>query len=117
MSDRWFAKKPCKHCPFLRSVPPFLHPHRAAEISKLSWNPYNEFYCHKTLEHDDEGDTYADASSLMCAGFLTMQIEYGGASCPEGFAPSEEVYSDPDEMIEAYTEAWEANRHHARRGA
>lgn len=111
MEDRWFVKKPCQHCPFRRDVKPFLHPERAAEISELSWNPYNSFTCHKTLEHDEEeGDTIVTEDSLECAGFLSMQIEYGGKGCPEGFKPAENVYSDPDEMIEAYTDAWGARR-------
>ena len=107
MSDRWFTKKPCQHCPFLRDVTPFLHPVRGEELAYLTENPYNDFHCHKTIEHDDEGEPLATASTLTCAGFLSMQIENGGAACPEGFTPSEDVYSEPFEMVGAYADEWE----------
>lgn len=111
MSETWFVKKPCKHCPFRRDVTPFLHPERAAEISELSWNRFNEFHCHKTIGHDDdEGDTVVTPESLACAGFLAMQVEYGGAPCPDGFTIPDNVYSDPDEMTEAYQDEWDKRR-------
>lgn len=112
MSDRWFAKKPCKHCPFLRDVKPFLHPHRAAELAGLTQNKYSEFLCHKTLDHDDdsdEGEMLATRASLVCAGFLSMQID-AGARCPDGFTPSADVYADPYEMEDAYEEEWNSRR-------
>lgn len=104
--ERWFMATPCEHCPFRRDVTPFLDPERAEEIAGSAWNPYNSFPCHKTLEDDDEGETFAGAKSLECAGFLTMQVGEG-RECPEGFEPSPDVYSDPYEMEDAYTEEWE----------
>lgn len=99
----WFMKEPCVHCPFRRDVRPFLRVERAVEISSLACNPYSEFHCHKTLGHDeDEGDTMVVDTSLICAGFLAMQIEETGRRIPEGFIPSEIVYSDHYEMIAAY---------------
>jgi hypothetical protein len=70
-------KKPCQHCPFRRDVKPFLRPGRGKELAYHAQNPYNSFTCHKTLEHDEEGDVFAD----------------------------ENVYSDAYEMIDAYCEA------------
>jgi hypothetical protein len=112
VNDRWFVKKPCQHCPFLRDVTPFLHPHRGEELAYLTENRYSEFHCHKTLGHDDEGDgdTMVVDGSLTCAGFLSMQVEWGGASCPEGFTPSADVYSEPYEMAQAYADEWERRR-------
>lgn len=110
MRDRWFMAAPCKHCPFRRDVTPFLHPERAAEISGLAWNPYNDFPCHKTIEHDDEGDGYATAESLTCAGFLTMQLSESGRNAPDGFEPSDNCYGDPCEMEEAYQIEWDRRR-------
>lgn len=105
MNDRWFVKKPCQHCPYLRSVTPFLHPSRGEELAYLTENRYNDFPCHKTTVADEDSDSdemvYAD-HTLTCAGFLSMQINWGGATCPDGFTPSEDVYSEPSEMAEAY---------------
>lgn len=109
--ERWFVKEPCKHCPFRRDVKPFLHPSRAEEIAYLTENRYSEFHCHKTLDHDDEdGETFAGRDSLICAGFLSMQIEWGGVGCPDGFTPSGDVYSEPFEMIGEYEWEWENRR-------
>ena len=109
--ERWFVKKPCAHCPYWRSVEPFLHPERGEELAYITENPYTDFTCHKTLDHDDEdGDTIAGPNSLTCAGFLSMQIEWSGRDCPEGFTPSDAVYSEPIEMAEAYAEAWKRPR-------
>jgi len=104
--DRWFMKSPCAQCPFRRDVTPFLHPERADEISSLTWNRYNEFPCHKTVDYGDDGDGVTTAESLTCAGFLAMQISESGMNCPECFTPSSEVYSDPFEMVFAYEEQW-----------
>jgi len=108
--DRWFVKKPCAHCPYRRDVTPFLHPERAEELACLTENPYSEFMCHKTLDYEDceDGEPAMSEESLTCAGFLSMQIEWSGRRCPDGFTPSENVYSEPYEMIQAYEEEWEA---------
>lgn len=105
---RWFMKEPCEHCPFRRDVTPFLHPERAAEIANAACNPYSSFHCHKTLGYDeDEDETISVSTSLMCAGFLTMQLAENGEDPPEGFTLSDEVYADPYEMEDAYLEEWE----------
>ena len=101
--DRWFVKKPCKNCPFRMDVRPFLRPERAEELAYAATNRYSSFQCHKTLEEDEDGeDMVVTGTSLECAGFLSMQIEAGGANCPDGFNISRLAYSDPDEMIYAY---------------
>lgn len=104
-----FMKSPCKHCPFRNDVTPFLHPERAEEIAYAAQNRYSEFQCHKTLEYDEDGeDLEVRARSKMCAGFLAMQINEGGVDQPEGFEIPANVYSDSNEMIEAYD--WEWNK-------
>lgn len=112
--ERWFVKTPCLHCPFRRDVKPFLRPERAAEIAGAAWNKYNSFPCHKTTEYAEDAEGYGDmvatAASLECAGFLTMQINEGGAVCPDGFTPAENTYSNSHEMEDAYTEEWEHRR-------
>lgn len=110
----WFMKEPCAHCPFRTDVKPFLHPRRAEDIAYSTSNPYNEFTCHQTLESIEDADGEEALArgnrSLTCAGFLSMQIDYGGARCPKGFVPSGLVYSDPSEMAEAYEIEWNARR-------
>jgi len=107
-----FMKEPCEHCPFRVDVRPFLRPERAEDIAYSAGNPYNEFFCHKTIEHDDEGDSCVTGKSLVCAGFLAMQINVGTVSEPEGWVWPRNVYAEPAEMAWAYeAEAngeWEA---------
>ena len=101
-----FVKKPCAHCPYRRDVTPFLRPERAEELANAACNPYSVFTCHKTLEHDDEGETYAGQNSQVCAGFLTLQHHMNGGTSydRDGFVPSKNCYEDSWEMIEAYEE-------------
>lgn len=108
-----FMKEPCQHCPFRRDVRPFLRVERAEDIAYAAQNPYSEFHCHKTIEHDDEtGEGISTNKSLTCAGFLTLQINEAGVDTPEGFEPSELAYDTCREMIDAYCDEengeWEA---------
>lgn len=112
MSDEYFIKKPCQHCPFRRDVKPFLHPERAYEIASHAENPYNSFPCHKTTTSDEEIETIeefqkAKYSQKECAGFLTMRAKNEG-SIPKGFEPAWElIYDDPFQMEDAYQEEWD----------
>ena len=101
---------PCQHCPFLKSVKPFLHPRRAFDIAVSSQYTFGEFYCHKTTVEDDEGDSYVGESAQLCAGFLTMKArQCQQDDLPEGFIPSWDlVYEDAQDMYEAYQK--ESNR-------
>ena len=103
-----YMKKPCIHCPFRHDVTPFLTPIRGDELANSANNPYNDFPCHKTMEHDDEGETICVEKTKQCAGFLTlMASNLGEDRMPEGFKPSYDiVYSDSWEMSEAYEAAW-----------
>lgn len=106
MSARYWMKEPCKHCPFREDVPPFLHPDRGAELAYGTQNKYQEFFCHKTLEHDDEcEDGFVGSSSLVCAGHLSMQVQDGIVAAPNGFTPSPLVYGDCYQMADAYEDA------------
>lgn len=64
-------------------------------------NPYNSFYCHKTLEENFVGQT-----TKVCAGFLTLQHNENGSTAydEDGFEPSPDVYEDAYEMEQAYAE-------------
>jgi hypothetical protein len=99
-----FVKKPCIHCPYRRDVRPFLHLKRGYELARIAQNKYSQFFCHKTLGHDDvgDGDTIVAPESLLCAGFLTMQVNETGAKGPAGFEPSNLAYDSSEEMEAAY---------------
>lgn len=100
-----FIKKPCAHCPYRTDVKPFLTPERGEELAVAAENPYNTFYCHKTLDHDDEGETCASEGSKVCAGFLSMQHNINGRTHydSDGFKPSDNCYNDSYEMMDAYS--------------
>ena len=107
MSD--FIKKPCQHCPYREDVKPFLTPERGEELAYTALNPYSSFYCHKTLEEDEQCEDGSDGnrvgqSSKMCAGFLTLQHNENGKTFydDEGFEPSPLVYDDAYSMEQAY---------------
>jgi hypothetical protein len=113
MSRVSYTKQPCEHCPYRRDVTPFLHPARGEELAYLAENRYNDFPCHKTTIHsrdEDSGEMEWGPKSLTCAGFLSMQVNWAGAACPDGFEPSDLVYSEPYEMADAYAEAWGRKR-------
>jgi len=100
-----FMKEPCEHCPFRADVKPFLTARRGAELAYHTTNKYNTFPCHKTTvpDPDDESSNMITTSkSKECAGFLSMQID-NGAKCPDGFTPSEKVYTDVYDMVDAYS--------------
>lgn len=104
MSD--FIKAPCQHCPYREDVKPFLTAARGAELAFIVQNPYNNFSCHKTLEHDDEGegDLIETCESKTCAGFLSLQHkELGYTNFDlDGFKPSNLVYNSSTHMAVAY---------------
>lgn len=100
-----FMKEPCQHCPFRRDVRPFLRVERAEDIAYSAQNRYSEFHCHKTIEHDDDtGDGVLTNRSLICAGFLALQINEADVPTPKGFEVSYLAYDTCDEMIHAYCE-------------
>jgi len=103
-----YIKKPCKHCPYRNDIKPFLTPYRQEELAYAATNPYNTFSCHKTIDHDDDGEQVDSGIEKQCAGFLTLMAqECGEKHMPEGFVPSYDiVFSEAHEMAEAL-EYWE----------
>lgn len=59
--------QPCRDCPFRtdRSFP--LRRARKEEIADALLSGQT-FDCHKTVEHDEEGEGYSTSKSLHCAG-------------------------------------------------
>lgn len=78
--------KPCKDCPFRTDKAGYLHSARAREIAESVLGGSN-FHCHKTIEHDEEGETCVNPSkSEMCAGAMlfaekVLDGRNGGAGC------------------------------------
>ena len=106
-----FVKKPCNKCPFRTDVKPFLHPDRAYEIAISAYSPYDDFHCHKTIEHDENGDGYSTDKSKLCAGWLTMKAGETDRGVPKGFEPSwENIYENPHDMADTYREQWDKER-------
>lgn len=106
MAEETFIKKPCQHCPFRKDVKPFLHPARGEELACLAQNPFSSFPCHKTTEHDDDGELVNRPANKECAGFLTLKAaELGEDEVPDGFTPSFDlVYCESWDMASAYEE-------------
>lgn len=47
---------PCAKCPFRRDVPGYLRHERAGEIADAITEGDAAFWCHQTVDHDDEND-------------------------------------------------------------
>lgn len=106
-------KKPCAHCPFRTDIEPFIHAERAEEICQSLVNG-GSFACHKTLGHDDDGDTMVRQKSEMCAGAMIMLekierpnqmmriCERLGQYDHRKLDMSQPVYDTPQAMIKAH---------------
>lgn len=64
---------PCKSCPFRSDIRPFLRRDRAAEIADSLLLFDQSFPCHKTTEHDDDGEYVPDREGEHhCAGAMIL---------------------------------------------
>jgi len=106
---------PCAHCPFRTDIRPYLRPERVREIEASLVRA--EFPCHKTIEHDDEGEPILGGkSAIHCAGALIlleklerpsqmMRIcERIGMYDPTALDMSAPVFDSFDDMEEAQTQ-------------
>lgn len=103
---------PCPDCPFRTDVEPYLRPERAEEIALTD----GTFPCHKTTEHDDDGEAVHTGNEMFCPGFLIMREkdqspnqmmrigERLGLYDHTKLDMEAPVYGGPDEMIERYAE-------------
>ena len=106
MTERTWMKTTCALCPYSRSKTLGLHPERAEDFAYSASNPYSDFPCHKTADHDDEtGDFVHGERSFTCNGFLSLQVNEND-NAPDGFKPDPDAFYDPWEMIEHHTELW-----------
>lgn len=103
---------PCAHCPFRSDITPFLRPERVDEIRRSLVRA--EFPCHKTTEHDDDGEYVGPTrEEIHCAGALIMKEKLGESSQmmriaerlgmydPSKLDMGAPVFNDWDEMYEA----------------
>lgn len=68
---------PCKDCPFRSDVRPYLNKHRVREIIASITVQQGTFSCHKTNEHDDEGEAIETGKSQHCAGAAILLERMG----------------------------------------
>jgi len=71
-------KRPCDSCPFRADIEPFLRKDRAEEIAD-ALRAGGMFACHKTTEHDDDGDHVKTSDEEWCVGALLVMSHDGGA--------------------------------------
>jgi len=108
--------KPCGDCPFRNDITFYLRPERVEEILEaISGQQQATFTCHKTTGYDDEsGETLETKDSQHCAGALILLekierpnqmmrwMERLGYYDRKKLDMDSPVYSDPEEMIEAF---------------
>jgi len=63
-------KEPCTHCPFRNDIRAYLNEERVEEI--LQSLDRETFACHKTIEHDDDGEGVYLKNTQHCAGALIL---------------------------------------------
>lgn len=63
---------PCPQCPFRTDIKPFLTRPRAKEIADGLLHQQATFACHKTTEHNDDGEHVLRDSEQHCAGALIV---------------------------------------------
>jgi hypothetical protein len=69
---------PCAACPFRSDIRPFLRVARVREIERALVR--SEFPCHKTTQHDDEGEYVPTGQEVHCAGALILLEKEGRPS-------------------------------------
>jgi hypothetical protein len=86
MTKAWRMERPCVDCPFSTSDagkrqwralrPEFRRQLRQELLGKGGREP-TYFLCHKTTEHDDEGEHVASApGQRVCAGAIAFQDQH-----------------------------------------
>jgi hypothetical protein len=65
-------KKPCANCPFRSDIKFWLRLDRVEEILDSITQQQQTFACHKTTQHDDDGEHVPRSKEQHCAGALIM---------------------------------------------
>lgn len=79
MSAPAITKAPCRKCPFRKDVPIYLRRGRREQIRDSLVLDDATFYCHETVEHDDDGEAET-ADSTPCAGAAKALMLSGGTT-------------------------------------
>ncbi len=66
--------EPCESCPFRKDVKAYLPKERVKELLHTLIKQQGTFTCHKTNQHDEEGETVETYKSQHCAG-ATILLE------------------------------------------
>lgn len=75
--------KPCVDCPFRKDgtkIGLVLTQERAIEIAESVFNMGDNFPCHKTSYHNDDGEYEYNNKESQCAGAAIMQIKTNNPS-------------------------------------
>lgn len=106
--------KPCKDCPFRTDNGFILRNDRVEEICESLEVFQQSFPCHKTTQHDDDGETIPQDGEIHCAGALIMLehmqapnqmmriAERLGMYDRRTLDMEAPVFSNTDEMMDAY---------------
>lgn len=73
---RFGLVRPCPHCPFRADVPPFIRAEFAAELA-ADLDGGATFFCHETVEYDDDVEGVPTDRSHHCAGALIVLLNDG----------------------------------------
>lgn len=108
--------KPCKDCPFRTDNGFILRNDRVEEICEALEVFQQTFSCHKTTQHDDDGECIRQDGEIHCAGALIMLehmdrpnqmmriAERCGMYDRTKLDMDSPVFSNTDEMMDAYRE-------------
>lgn len=82
--------KPCKDCPFRKSVRFPLAPGCRQQIAESLMNDWNTFPCHKTVvasyDEEDKEDYSDNQNEQHCAGAMIVLMKDIGPNVPMRFA-------------------------------
>lgn len=96
MSDKAYGMvTPCDQCPFRNDIDPYLREGRVREIERSL--DRGEFPCHKTVEHDEDGEPIHSGEQIHCAGALILMEKEGRSSQMMRIAERIGIY-DPSKL-------------------
>ena len=103
---------PCAKCPFRIDVPSYLRPARIRQIAD-DIQADQTFWCHQTVDHDEDGDSAIGRKARVCAGMMATVENEGrpgqgmrvgerlGLYSPDSLDPEAPVYGSVEEWARA----------------
>jgi hypothetical protein len=105
---------PCATCPFKRAGGIRLRRERAREIARAAIDAQGQYFpCHKTVTHNDEGESVPSNDQQYCAGAIAFALNVGrvnqylrimerlGGWNPEAIRGRQLVFDSVAEMVNA----------------